>query len=164
MRDRFLQHITLTSGDRRRSPRSEVSDETIAVLRPLLDRALRGEHVPVPGQPGYTMTGGSTGRCAMITLWRVMSDSTGRRIPCLHIGIADHSRCGAALWCKLHDLAGDRLPVATDPDRQPVTPWCGDLLDIGLALDPQISGWTGDFSRCVAWTFLSMDGREYGQA
>jgi len=156
MSERYLWHVTLTSGDRRRSPRSEVAAETIRILRPLLDLALRGEHAPVPGQPGYTMTGGSTGRCAMVTLWRILPDTTGERVPVLHVGIAGHSRCGAALWRSLHELAGARLPVATNPDRQPVTPWCADLLDIGLAMDPQVTGWTGDWSRCIAWTYLMM--------
>lgn len=155
-RERFLMHVTLTSGDLRRSPLSEVSPDTIAILGPLIEQALCGQHALIPGQPSYTMTGGASSRCAMITLWRIVPDTTGERIPVLHVGIAGHSRCGAALWRRMHELAGTRLPIVASPDHQPVTPWCADLLDIGIALDPQITGWTGDWSRCVAWTYLTM--------
>lgn len=122
-------------GHVRQSPRSEVGPEAIEVLRPLLDQALRGEHAPIPGQPGYTMTGGVHGRCCVVTLWRVIPDTTGERMPVLHVGIGAHSRCAAHVWRALHDMAGERLPVRTDRERPHVTPWVADLLDMGSTLD-----------------------------
>lgn len=153
-RERYLAHVTLTTGDIRQSPRSEVGEGVTILLRPLLNQALQGKHAAVSGQPGYTITGGVHGRCCMVTLWRL--SAAGPRMPVLHIGIAGHSRCGAELWRTLHEMAGDRLTVVTNPAKPPVTPWCADLLDIGISLEA--ATWTGDFSRCVAWTWIEMRG------
>lgn len=65
------------------------------------------------------------------------------------IGVAMHSRCGQALWVRLNGLAGAK------PDE----PWCGAWLDPeGQAADPEAYMWLGDFERCLAWAFLSIQG------
>lgn len=155
MTPRYLTHVTLTSGHERISPRSEVGDDLVAALQPVLRRALAGDHAPVPGQPGYTMTGGVHGRCCMVTLWGVVRDTVGpERVPVMHVGVAAHSRCGAHLWRRLHER--EDLPTSTDPERCPPEPWCADLLDVGAGLLPAALEWTGDWSRCVAWAWLEM--------
>lgn len=152
---RYIHHVTLGTGDVRRSPRSDVADGVVAALRPLLDRALAGEHAPVPGQPGYTMTGGVHGRCCMVTVWRVVPDTVGpERVPVLSVGVGAHSRCGAYLWRAMHERAD--LTYATDPARCPPEPWCADRLDVGAAVYREALGWTGDLARCIAWAWIEM--------
>lgn len=164
MRERYLYHVTLTSGRVQQSPRSEVGDDVIAMLRPLLTRALRGEDVPVPHMPGYTVRGGVHGRCCLVTLFRAEAETRGEdgrplQPPVLSIGVAPHSRCGAYLWRAMHQpLVPQAPPLATDPDAVPAEPWCADLIEIGAVLHPLDLSWTGDFSRCVAWTWIEMRG------
>lgn len=149
---RALNHVTLTTGHSRLSPRSEVRESMIATLLPLVARALEGEHVPVPNCPGYTMRGARHGRCCLVTLYAVEDD--GQQVPVLTTGVAGHSRCGAELWRIMHEIQVGG--VATSPDQQPSTPWCGDRLEPGMAAVPEIMSWTGDWSRCVAWTWLEV--------
>lgn len=158
MRDRHLHHITLQTGHVRRSPRDEVRDDVVARLQSLIRRALTGEHQPVPGQPGYTLTGGVQGRCCALTLWGRTPVSGGRvspqPVPILTVGIAPHSRCGAQLWRHLH--ARTDLRYTTDADHVPPEPWCADRLELGAALDLGALGWTGDLARCLAWAWIEM--------
>lgn len=157
MRERHVLHVTLQTGHTRKSPRSEVADEVVEMLRPLLERALRGERVPIPGQPGYTMTGGAQGRCCMVTVsGQVRDTARPEPVPVVSIGVAAHSRCGAYLWRLLHERAD--LRYATDPGRVPPEPWVADRIDVGAALLPEAMHWTGDLSRCLAWTWIELRG------
>jgi len=155
MRD--LLHVTLKTGHERISPRSEVGAGVIETLAPLLARAIDGEHVGLRQVPGYTWTAADAGRCCTFTLWAQHTEG-GRPepVPVLTVGIADHSRCGATLWRLLHERSDPRY--ATDPSRQPPTPWCADRIEIGMALYPETAEWSGDWSRCVAHTWLATRG------
>lgn len=150
-----IRHITLQTGDERISPRSEVVDDVLQVLRPLIVRALRGEVVAIPGQVGYSMTGGVHGRCCMITISGQMSETARPQpVPILSVGIAADDRCAGELWRVLHSR--DDLKLVTDPAEVPPAPWVADRLDVGAATFPTALYWTGDLSRCLAWTWLSM--------
>lgn len=154
-RERHILHITLGSGHTIKSPRSGVLDETIEILRPLLIRALKGDRVGVPRQPGFSMTGGVHGRCCMITVSaQVEETASPRPIPVLSIGVAGNSRCGAHLWRTMHERPD--LSYATDPERVPPAPWCADRIDLGSVKVMDAMAWTGDLSRCLAWTWLEL--------
>ena len=160
MSARYIQYVTLSTGHARRTARSEVSDHVVAQMRPLLVRALAGEYAPLPGiARGYTMRGARYGRCCTVTLYAPASESARPRlVPMLTIGVAEHSRCGARLWRYLHETATGLVPV-TSPDRTPPEPWVADRIEIGAALHVDAMHWTGDWSHCVAWTWLEMLGR-----
>lgn len=155
--DRYVLHVTLTTGHRRRSLRSEVRDEVLAVLRPLLERALAGEYVAVPGVgTGYTMRGARYGRCCTVTVYAPQGETARPQpVPVLTIGVAGHSRCGARLWRSLHESAAI-VPTVTSPDQTPPEPWVADRLEIGAVQHLEAMHWTGDWSRCMAWTWLEM--------
>lgn len=147
----YLHHVTLQTADSRISPRHEVRDDVVRMLTPLLARALAGEHVPVPGQAGYTMLGADAGPCATVTVYANESDTAEPAYtPLLTVGIAGHSRCGSGLWRALHDREG----LATDPDSPPPAPWVADRLEVGAIQYASALEWTGDLSRCLAWTYL----------
>lgn len=150
---RTLLHITLTTGDSRESPASEVGADVIALLGPLLERALTGSHVPVPGdvQPACTMTGGIQGRCIALTVWGPPDD--GLRPPIVTFGVAAHSRCGAKLWQTLHAHA--TVPLATAGRRCPPEPWVAARIEPGAALYPEAMHWLGDYERCCAHAWLA---------
>lgn len=166
MAERYIRRITLTTGHVRDSYRTEVGPGIVEALRPLIERALTGEHVQIPGvQPVHTITGGAHGRCVSLTVWApplsplafpAARDVADRPVPIVEIGIAPHSRCGAVLWRSLHEM-GERFGggVATDPERCPPEPWVAALLYGPLAeiyLDSM--EWLGDFERCLAWAWV----------
>lgn len=148
-----IEHVTLTTGHTRMSPREEVEDSTIAFLAPLMTRALRGELVEIPWAPGYVISGGVQGRCCMVTLERV-TDGIGpfSRIPVISMGIAADETDAAEVWRTLHDLA--RFPSATDPDFPPPAPWILDVLHPASIMSLDVLQWTADLSRCLAWTWI----------
>lgn len=160
MRDRYIRHITLTTGHSRDSYRSEVSDAAVAVCRDLIARITAGavaEPVQIPGVGEYYLSGRASGRCLLATVW------SGRHAPSLHdpavpaplctIGIASHSRCGASLWQMLHQHG--ETPVVTDPNRCPPEPWVAVALDAGIIEHQATAHWLGDFERCLAWAWCS---------
>lgn len=153
---RDLAHVTLQTGHSRISPRSEVQEGVVESLEPLLARALAGEHVGIPEVPGYTWVATEYGHCCLLTLWAQHTEG-GRPdpVPVLTVGVAGHSRCGAETWRALH-TGTSAGPYATDPERQPPTPWVADRLEVGMARYPETASWSGDWSRTIAWCFLEM--------
>ncbi len=147
---RFVRHVTLQTGHTRQSWRHEVDPEVLPLASALLERALAGERVPIPGADGCEMTAASAGRCCLVTAWR--GDA-----PLVTTGIAAHSRCGAELWRRLHDAPW--TPLATAGTARPPEPWCAALLQPGLALHPSAAHWLGDYERVMAWAFLSAPDR-----
>lgn len=75
-----MQHITLTTGHVRESPRAEVAAATVPVVRDLLRCALAGERVPIPGVPQLcTLTASTTGTALLATVCRSGRSSTSPR-------------------------------------------------------------------------------------
>lgn len=134
------------------------------MLRPLLRRALTGEHAPLPGDlqpPGCTLTVGATGRCIAVTVWGptlsrdAVADAPSGPVPIAEVGIAVHSRCGARLWRSLHDLAERTgAPVATDRHRCPPEPWVAALLYPSGMIYRDAVHWLGDLECRLAWAWL----------
>jgi len=147
---RYIEHVTLTTGDSRRSERGEVAGIRLDGARALIARL--GETpdstVPIAEQPGYSVGGRGQGRCLVATVW---ADGPTSEI-IASIGIAAHNRCGAVVWRALHQYG--RLPVVTDPDSQPQPPWCAAALEIGILRHMDASEWLGDFERCLAWAWI----------
>lgn len=139
----YLNHITLSPGHTRRSPRAEVSDETIKALQPWLKAGLKtGEDTPLPGDLGAIYS-------ASLTLLDGSLNCTVKRgeLPLVQFAVAARSR-HARLWPLLAGLAGN-------PDLpEPGTPWLAVRLLPGLQSDLAATGWLGDFERCAAWAWI----------
>lgn len=141
--ERYLWHTTLQTGDSRKSYRSEVADDVIPHLREWLHRMQEGERVEI--LPGYWCSGRISGRCATFSVF------AGTEL-ILAFGVAEHARCGAALWRGLHNAEG--LPWKTDPETQPQAPWIGVALTDAFHAHPGAWDWVGDFERCLGWALL----------
>lgn len=130
-----LCHYTITTGHVRQSARSEVRDDVIERLAPLLQP---GDHA-MPGPFGdYRLrvtVDGSTLAATVITVTGVPLATT---IVCI-----DQAGLDAAL------RATGMIPAVE------ITLPCA-LVEIHptLALDPGASDWLGDFEKCLAWTWL----------
>lgn len=169
---RYIRHVTINSGDVRDSYREEIGEGITEMLWPLIDRALIGEHTPVPGdvEPRCTLTGGVYGRCCSLTVWGpplhpaafpTAADISNRPVPIAEVGIAAHSRCGATLWRNLHAMAAQQgATVATDATHCPPEPWVAALLHAGASIYIDAMSWLGDFERCLAWAWWENVGRK----
>lgn len=152
-----LAHVTLTSGHVRASPRHEVGDDTVAVLRPLLARVLAGGTVPLPYVTGgYQLRGAADGGCCALAV----VGPTGEIVATIGVGGAEAGSAG--LWRQLHALAPDVSPVRTRPDDPPPVPWCAARLDRGVLVHRDALAWLGDLERCLAWAYLEAIGGPRG--
>lgn len=149
---RAIRHVTLTTGHVRDSLPDEVGPEARRAVGALLSSALAAADrtVPLPVPPGYSISAASGGRCLTVIVWADGPPS----VPVCTIGVAGHSRCGAALWREVHRWGV--LPVVTDPARPPAEPWVAAALDEGIADHPDAAGWLGDLERCIGWAWLAM--------
>jgi hypothetical protein len=142
-----MLHYTLNTGHTRESPRSEVRDEVLRILRPLLGA---GKHdLPIEG---YQLVLDTLGGGALATVYR------GADVPVVTIGIAPDAAAAEVLWphleslyLRIAELPGLRsadFPVARRPAQ---TPWVAAVV---IGPMPREAYWLGDFERCLAWAWI----------
>jgi hypothetical protein len=157
--DRYIQHITLTTGDTRRSYRDEVADEVVEALSTtLLPEALverdPGEFGPqIPGMTLY-LAAVARGRCGLVaSVVMPLTEGSDRPfVPVLIFGVAAEARCSRKVWDLLH-MPGSYY--VTDPETPPAPPWCAARLEsVASILGRQTLMMLGDFERCLAWAWL----------
>lgn len=132
-----MQHITLTTGDVRWSPREEVDDGLMGLLVDHLAAGLRGP-APIPGQP-YVMRATATDDGILIA------------------SILAHAAVILTMIV---------VPAAVDPNTR-VTQWTADIIlptpgpwclvrfhDAITVVPSDDLAWFGDYERCLAWAWL----------
>jgi len=131
---RALCHYTLETGDIRRSPRSEVGDDVIRALRPMLACGT----YDVPGVDEHT--------CRVTTAGRVL-------LATVFVGSAPLVTFGCAV-----DVAGLRALcelMHVQPGADVWAPACLVRVEPSAALVGHDSlHWLGDFERCLAWAWV----------
>lgn len=148
----WLTHITLTTGDSRRSYREEVAQEGVDHVAGLLDGLLQGGTMEVRPGGDVVCRGQHMGKSLVATLY-----DKARDIPILTTGIALRSTAGAGLWRMLHETA--TTPLRTTADRAPPAPYIADRLEIGAELRLDAMMWTGDWARYLGWAWMDYAGR-----
>jgi hypothetical protein len=134
-----ILHVTLQTGHTSRSYRQDVSDATIARLRPLV------------GTDGaYEIPGVSARRLQVTRTGRLLLATVQAETPICTLAIADRSVGADRLWEMIHESTR----TATSPARPPPAPWCAARLEPGFASCQGDAAWLADFQRCLAWTFL----------
>jgi hypothetical protein len=151
----FLNHVTLTTGHCRQSPRPEVSDYIVKVIRPWLKRAIvAGYPIPMPGKlEGYSaMVSNETGLCIIIYAPRKVLYLTekGEPKPILAFATAQTQEEQDILWPLMHKVY--ELEQKAVP---PELPWCAAVLLPPLAFHLEAMDWIADFERCVAWAWIT---------
>lgn len=144
----YLNHITLSTGHTRRSPRAEVTDDTIKALQPWLQAALdHQDDYPLPGplgaRDGFVMSASIKDGALICGVGHMQ---TG---PLVTFGVAARSRQSGELWAWLCAQYG-----SADALTAPKAPWCAVALHPSYLRQAGASAWIGDFERCVAWTWL----------
>lgn len=169
MSDRYIQHITLTTGDTRRSYRDEVAADAVErISTTLLPEALAadvpaGDLGPQIPDTNLYLVAMSTGRCGVIGAvaqraeWRhALQHIKWARSPYGTIAVCAERRCSRRLWSLLHH---PNSIYVTDPQTPPVDPWCAwsavrpeydEREGMRAAPDPALD----DFIRCFAWAWI----------
>lgn len=75
----------------------------------------------------------------------------------LTTGIALKSRSAARLWEELLLVTPDDIPAPS----QPPVPWIADALHPEAIKHIRALSWTGDYSRCIGWTWADMQGQQH---
>lgn len=135
-------HLTLNTGHSRVSPRSEVSDETIAALRPVVT-AGRGL---IPGPAGYVLQRTRVRTCELFIVARLVEG--GDTVPLVAGVIAKNAMDLIGAWrlaCEVGN-ADIAMPLSA--------PWLAVYMYPTVASDPESLGWLGDLERCIAWAIM----------
>lgn len=154
----YINHITLSTGHCRRSPRAEVNDATLSILHLWLERArASGEIEPLPVAALSHFAGRVTKEIGLVvTIYGPAGPHTpgsphkGRHLPIVTIGIAQRSREARDLWAHLIAHFGAKNGIDA-----PVTPWCAVALHDNIAGFTDALRWLGDLERCIAWAWMT---------
>jgi hypothetical protein len=141
-----LNHITITTGQNRASPRAEVPSGIVLTLAPWLQTAIAADKpVALPGKnlPGYTAYALVEADALVMTVYY-------RKAPVVTFGIAHNGNAADYLWEHLASQFGNAHGI-----KCPVAPVCAVVLHPYLLAAPDAVGWLGDFERCVAWTWIA---------
>lgn len=154
----FINHITLSTGHCRRSPRTEVDDATLALLHPWLERTRTSGNIePLPVAPlshfGARVIK-ETG--LVVTIYGPRGPHipgrphSGDFVPIATLGIAQRSRESEALWTSL------RSHFCCKPGlTAPSTPWVAVSIHDNIAAYFDALQWIGDLERCIAWAWIT---------
>ena len=143
--------VSMTTGNRRRSHRNEVDDQSVEQLRASIDCAIEADDakadkraIPLPDLPEHNLTARRSGECLIVTV------SHGD-MPIVTIGVARHARCGADAWNALSKWGGDT--IVTDDTPCPLAPWAASLLE-PAALRGSALSWLDSIECCLAWAWI----------
>ena len=142
----YINHITLSTGHNRRSPKHEVGADTIAWLRPWLDKLLAGGMpLPLP-EPSLAQYSAS----AHIEQGGLVMTVFAGADAIVTFAVAARSRQSASLWAYMIAQHSSALGLSA-----PAVPWIAVAVRDGLASHADAAEWLGDFERCVAWAWLA---------
>jgi hypothetical protein len=144
-----LHHLTLTSGHLRASPRSEVGDDILTLLRPIVQLGsgvISGLHVEITDRSPIVYTLG----------WDSADSPWVRCVLCIED--VSHQQL---TWQHARALAQLTGCVVTVPE--PPQPWLAVIL-LPHALPGDAERWRmlGDAERCVAWALIEADRQALG--
>lgn len=154
----YINHLTLSTGHCRRSPRHEVDDATLALLHPWLETAIASRKIePLPVTP-LSHYGAIVIKEVglVVTIFAPSGPHTlgqphpGKHVPIATIGIAQRSREAKDLWGMLIANFGKGATV-----KMPECPWCAAAIHDNIRAFPDAPEWLGDLERCIAWAWMT---------
>lgn len=148
-----LNHITLTTGHARMSPRSEVDHGFLAELRPIIAEAEHHGEADLPTPSGLMLLRRLMPRSASphVAVWAIR-EVNGPALAT--IALALETRSGAELWRELHAFTEPFNPHKTRAEDAPDAPWLGVVPHVTSLLRPDAMLWLGDAERCIAWAWI----------
>lgn len=154
----YLNCITLSTGHCLRTPRSEVHDETLALLVPWLNRAVETGNVEPLPVPALSHFGARAIKDIglVVTIYGPLGPHmtghphSGKWLPLSTLGIAQRSRESADLWVSMLAHFGGKPGITA-----PGAPWAAVAIHATLGGYPDALQWLTDFERCLAWAWIS---------
>lgn len=158
-----VNHLTLTTGHLRVSPRAEVSDDVIARLRPLV----AAQEGPVPGMPGWfldfmlPLDEATRQRKDGAAFFQIAQATGMSNTPAIIAVAAWDAAMADTAWSMAEQgylplmavTGGKPAPV------QPELPWLAVwLTPFALEANPEDVAAFGDLERCVFWTLAETRG------
>ena len=154
-----INHVTLTTGHNRASPRDEVRDEILSALYPWLEQVLEaGAPTPLPAESlaHYSAKATREDIGLVLTVYAPRGPHIkgkphkGEMVPIVTMGLAQRPDGAAVLWQQMIDVFG-----AAPGTEMPPTPWCAIAPHPALIQYQDAAEWLGDFERCVAWAWIT---------
>ena len=146
MKPKWFWHLTLNTGDTRKSYRREVGDDSIAAMR---EMDLLKPESELPIGVGYKINTTLDEGGAVFTVFK-------HDIPLVHCLLAVAAN-DAAYWEfieRLYFAMTDKAPVDWAlPEKPASTPWLAVVL-LGVHHDLGDAQWLGDFERCMVWLLI----------
>ena len=156
----FIEHITFNTGHTSRVKPGDVTGETLARLSPWLRAMIEtGQAMPLPVSDfaKYTARASLSDGALLVSVSGPTVTSgvmAGKAPPLVSIGVAKRTRHTTLLW----DLLKGATPTPPASNLKcPAAPWCGVVIHPSIAMHPDALQWLGDFERCIAWAWCSMD-------
>lgn len=146
MRDKFVHHVTITTGHTRKSFRDEVDDDAVEFCRALIAQAINGARPVVPGTNRCWLSADTSRKRGL--LCSVRDPQTDK--PIVTFAIAPNSLSAAVLWRLLVETAS--TPVV--PVDCPPAPYCAVRLEQAAMNHAPVLPVLADFERCIAWAWL----------
>ncbi|HET6631533.1 MAG TPA: hypothetical protein VFG73_02340 [Rhodanobacteraceae bacterium] len=152
----YLTHVTLTTGDSRRSYRSECDDGVIAQLGPVVLACEATGTAEFPSPTGVMRLDRITDTerpSRHVAIWAIREPQGPALVT---LALAMTARAGAGVWRALHERHDEPVPLATGPAEAPAAPWLGVIVHVPAivpAPHPALS-WLGDAERCIAWAWI----------
>jgi hypothetical protein len=143
-------HLTLNTGHCRESPRSEVGDDILPMVRPWLKPG--AHNLPLPGDWRFEVP-------IMDRGW--IGTVYSGEAPLVTVGIAATERQADAVWPALESMylmITDKCPSATadwkPPHRPAKSPWVAAVI-VG-AMPEAVASMIDDLERCLAWAWVEI--------
>lgn len=151
----YMNHITLTTGHNRKSPRSEVSQKTIDLIAPWLKEAIKSEKpisLPRKDLSNYTALVSESDDGLIVSVFGQSKQiENGRPLPLVTFHVVRKEGSAAEMW--KHAQAPYMLPIASGL-KCPAVPFAAVSTWPTSFMFFDALVWLGDFERCVAWTWL----------
>ena len=140
MAEKYIYHITTTTGHARKSPRSEISADTIALLRPWVEDMIKGESRGIADTYYSCRAGKHSGK---------ISRSSGdfKQTDLVRFVVCSHSRKKNVAWALVGGV-----------NNAPEAPFCAVqiLTDNMTTEDMSYIPMFADFECDIAWAWLEM--------
>ncbi|AVQ00330.1 hypothetical protein C7S18_23825 (plasmid) [Ahniella affigens] len=150
-----LNHITLTTGHARWSPRSEVSESFLRELVPMIRECEKHGVVDLPTPSGLMQLSRleGPGPADQTACWAIRPPGGPALVT---IALAISRDAGVDMWAMLHMIEEPGNPRSTRAGEPAEAPWLAVIPHVALALYPDASAWLGDAERCIAWAWIQM--------
>ena len=146
----YIEHITLNTAHDAPRRRSEVWEETMAIMVPWLAEAIAiGRPMPIPAADGYQALALVQDGALVVTVYGPQPE-VGRPDAVVTLGVAARSRQAPKLWELLTDMPGVKTGL-----QRPEAPWCAVVVHPRLVRHLLAAEWLGDFEHCVAWAWCT---------